>query len=43
MIIRNKPKVRKVIGKRRILTIGLRINSKMASIRATFTIVSISG
>lgn len=37
------PRVRKVIGKRRILMIGFRISSNMAKIKATFMIVSILG
>ena len=41
--IRIKPRVKKVTGKSKILRIGLRINSKMASIRATLIIVSIFG
>jgi len=43
MIILIKPRVKKVMGKSKIFSIGLRINSKMAKIKATFIIVSILG
>jgi hypothetical protein len=43
IIILIKPRVIKVMGRRRILIIGLRISSKTANIRATFIIVSSLG